>query len=154
MNDAFFMKEALKLAEGALNAGEIPVGALLVRKGEIVGSGFNRRRLDGSPLAHAEILALLDASKKLKTWRFDDCTLYVTLEPCPMCAGAIAQCRIPRVVFGARDAKAGACGSLYDIPRDPRMAHRCQVKGGVLKHECAALLQTFFLAKRREKIDR
>ncbi len=143
------MNEALREAREAFEKNEIPVGAIVVRDGEIVGRGSNDRLRSSLPFAHAEMVALAEAGKTLGTWRFDGCALYVTLEPCPMCAGAIIQTRVSRVVFGARDPRAGAAGSLYDILRDPRMAHRCQVKEGVLAQECAALLQKFFRARRK-----
>ena len=131
-------------------AGEIPVGAVVVRGGEIIGRGRNARAARSSPLAHAEIEAMRDAAKNINSWRFDGCALYVTLEPCVMCAGALVQCRMGSIVFGAKDPKAGGCVSLYAIPRDPRMYHRCRVTGGLLADECAALLTEFFAAKRRK----
>lgn len=148
MDDAFFMKEALALAHQAMLAGEIPVGAVIVRGDEIIGRGRNARAERKSPLAHAELAAMHDAAEKIKSWRFDGCTIYVTLEPCVMCAGAIVQCRIKRVVFGAKDQKAGGCVSLYAITSDPRMYHSCRVTGGVLGSECASLLSEFFQTKR------
>lgn len=148
MDDAFFMTEAISLAKQAMLAGEIPVGAVLVRGGEIIGRGRNARAELQSPLAHAELAAMRDAAEKIKSWRFDGCTIYVTLEPCVMCAGALVQCRIGRVVFGAKDPKAGGCASLYAITSDPRMYHRCRVTGGVLGSECASLLSEFFQIKR------
>lgn len=142
------MKEAIDEAKKAFYAGEIPVGAVIVREGKIIGRGRNRRSEDNSPLAHAEIAALHDAARVIKNWRFDDCSVYVTLEPCVMCAGAIVQCRVGRIVYGARDPKAGAAGSLYNIPNDPRMYHRCEVISGVMKEDCAKLLRAFFEKKR------
>lgn len=150
LDDFFFMNEALQEARGALGRGEIPVGAIVVRGGEILGRGSNDRLRGSLPFAHAEMTALAEAGEALGTWRFDGCTLYVTLEPCPMCAGAIVQTRVARVVYGARDPRAGAAGSLYDILRDPRMAHRCDVKSGVRAQECAELLQKFFRNRRKE----
>lgn len=150
MNDGFYMREALAEAEAAMREGEIPVGAVVVHGGEIVGRGRNARAARNSPLAHAEIEAVRVAAKNLNSWRFDGCAIYVTLEPCVMCAGALVQCRMGRVVFGAKDPKAGGCVSLYEITRDPRMYHRCRVTGGVLAGECAALLFEFFAAKRRK----
>ena len=144
------MNEALQEAKNAFEQGEIPVGAIVTRNGEIVGRGANDRLRGSLPFAHAEMVALAEAGEALGTWRFDGCTLYVTLEPCPMCAGAIAQTRVARVVYGARDPRAGAAGSLYDILRDPRMAHRCDVKSGVLAQECTELLQKFFRDKRKD----
>ena len=147
--DYRFMREAMAEAERAYEEGEIPVGAVVTRGGEIVGRGRNGRKSGNMPFAHAEINALSEAGKNLQTWRFDGCELYVTLEPCPMCAGAIVQTRVSRVVYGASDPRAGAAGSLYDILRDPRMPHRCEVVRGVMEAEAAALLRKFFSAKRK-----
>ena len=152
MDDILYMKEALKEAEKALQKGDIPVGAIMVRNNDIIGRGSNNRSLENSPLGHAEIVAMQDASKVLKNWRFDECTLYVTLEPCVMCAGAMVQSRLGTIVYGAKDPKAGAVGSLYNILRDPRMYHRCIVRSGILKEECAELLRKFFQKKRLEAI--
>jgi tRNA(adenine34) deaminase len=143
------MQEALTEARLALESGDIPVGAVLVRKDAIIGRGHNTRSLDNSPLGHAEINALADAAEKTSSWRFDGCCLYVTLEPCVMCAGALVQCRVDRIVYGAKDPKGGGCKSLYEIPQDPRLSHRCCVTGGVLAHECAEILRKFFEAKRK-----
>jgi tRNA(adenine34) deaminase len=142
------MLAALSEAKRAMEAGEIPVGAVVVRNGVIIGKGSNERLIHSLPFAHAEMRALSEAGAALDSWRFDDCTLYVTLEPCPMCAGAIVQTRVSRVVFGARDPKSGAAGSLYDILRDSRMPHKCLVTEGVLAVECSVLLKNFFLRKR------
>ncbi len=149
MSELNFMQEAIKEAKRALEFDEIPVGAVVVRNGEILGRGCNRRDADNSPFAHAEMIAIKDASDKLNNWRLDDCTLYVTLEPCPMCAGAVVQCRIKKLVYGAKDAKAGAAGTLYNIPKDPRFAHKCTVIGGVMETECRKLLSDFFKGKRK-----
>jgi len=143
-DDAAWMKEALRLAEEASQADEVPVGAVVVCDGRLVGRGRNRREELGDPTAHAEILALREAGAALRTWRLDGCDLYVTLEPCVMCAGAMIWSRIRRLVFGTRDKKAGAVVSLYEIPTDPRLNHRLEVTGGVLAGECAALLTGFF----------
>ena len=148
MDDVLYMKEALKEAKKAMQNDEIPVGAVMVCNGEIIGRGSNSRLIKGSPLGHAEIEAMQEASKALDNWRFDDCTLYVTLEPCAMCAGAMVQSRLKVLVFGANDPKAGAVGSLYNIVQDPRMYHRCIVRSGILKNECAELLRIFFLKRR------
>ena len=148
MDDVLYMKEALKEAKKAMQNDEIPVGAVMVCNGEIIGRGSNSRSIKGSPLGHAEIEAMQEASKALDNWRFDDCTLYVTLEPCAMCAGAMVQSRLKVLVFGANDPKAGAVGSLYNIVQDPRMYHRCIVRSGILKKECAELLRIFFLKRR------
>ena len=127
---------------------DVPIGAICVRDGEIIGRGHNRRELDGDPTAHAEVLALREAAQTIGSWRLDGVTLYVTLEPCPMCAGALWLSRVDRLLFGAWDEKAGACGSLFDIPRDPRLNHRLQVRGGVLEEECKTLLKEFFQQRR------
>lgn len=143
------MRRALALADAATATGDVPVGALVINpSGEIVGEGNNLREVDSDPTAHAEIVALRQAALAHKSWRLDDHTLVVTLEPCAMCAGAIAQSRIKTVVFGAWDEKAGAVGSVWDILRDPRAPHQVEVIAGVLSDECAAILQEFFKAKR------
>ena len=152
MDDIHYMRETLKEAEKAMQRGEIPVGALLVRNGEIIGRGSNSRSLEGSPLGHAELTAMREASEAIGNWRFDDCTLYVTLEPCVMCAGAMVQSRLGTLVYGTRDPKAGAVGSLYNIVEDPRMYHRCIVRSGILKEECAELLRSFFRMRRSEAL--
>lgn len=141
--DLRFMEEALLLAQEAAAEGEVPVGCVIVRRGEIVGRGRNRRESGKTALGHAEIEAIADACAKLGGWRLWECTLYVTLEPCPMCAGAIVNARIPRVVFGAGDAKCGACGSVCDL-FSMEFNHHPQVEKGVLEEEAAALLSDFF----------
>ena len=151
MDDAFYMREALAEARLALGCGEIPVGAVVACGDRIIVRGPNTRSLGNSPLGHAELNALSDAAKKINSWRFDDCRIYVTLEPCVMCSGALVQCRVGRIVFGAEDPKAGGCASLYEIPHDPRMSHRCEVTGGVLAAECAELLRKFFEARRKTR---
>lgn len=128
---------------------DVPVGAICVLNGQIVGQGHNRREADGDPTAHAEVLALREASRVLESWQLCGVTIYITMEPCPMCAGALWLSRVERVVFGAWDEKAGACGSVFDVLRDPRLNHRPQLRGGVLEEECRVLLQNFF-APRRE----
>ena len=148
--DEQFMKEALALAREAGNAGEVPVGCVIVRKGQIVGRGRNRREGAKTALGHAEIEAIADACKNLGGWRLWDCTLYVTLEPCPMCAGAIINARIPRVVFGASDSKCGACGSVCDL-FSMEFNHHPQVETGVCAEESGALLRDFFV-NLREKL--
>ena len=143
------MREAFALANQAQLAGDVPVGAVVINnKGEVIGRGFNTREVSHNPLGHAEVNALNDAASQLGSWRLDDCTLVVTLEPCTMCAGAIVQSRIGRVVFGAFDEKAGAVGSLWDVVRDPRLPHRPEVVSGVLAEEAAHLLSDFFKNKR------
>ena len=151
-NDAQYIRNALDLAREAIKRNEVPVGALVVREGSIVAAATNRTVRDQDPTAHAEILAIREASSKLDSWRLEDCTLYVTLEPCAMCAGAIVLSRMQRVVFGAWDEKAGMAGSIADLLRHPRLNHRPEVRAGVLSDECAALLQDFFRSQRRSTI--
>ena len=153
MKDSDWMAQAIKEAEKAYDIGEIPIGAVIVKNDVIIGRGYNRRNIDMSPFCHAELVSMQQASQQLHNWRFDECTLYVTLEPCVMCAGAIVQCRMRKVVFGTYDSKAGAAGSLYNILSDPRMYHRCEIVPGVLKEKCAKLLQDFFSNRRKEKIN-
>jgi tRNA(adenine34) deaminase len=144
------MREALALAAEAAKLGEVPVGAVAVKDGAVLGKGFNRRELDKDPLSHAELSAIGEAAKALDAWRLSQVTLYVTLEPCAMCAGAIVQARLKRVVFGAKDPKAGAVGSLYDLLAEPRHNWRPEVTAGVLEQESSALLKEFF-GKLRKK---
>lgn len=144
-----WMREALSEARVAMHLGEVPVGAIVVCHERVVGRGHNRRRLDQDPLAHAEVVALRQAAETLGSWRLDDATLVVTLEPCVMCAGALVQSRVRQVVYGAPDPKAGAARSLYQVLDDPRMYHRASVVAGVLQDECAALLREFFRSARR-----
>ena len=146
--DRAAMLRALELAGEAMALGEVPVGALVVREGRIVSQAFNLRETLHDPTAHAERLALTMAGRALGTWRLDGCTLYVTLEPCPMCAGAIVQSRIPKVIYGAKDPKAGACHSLYRLASDPRLNHRSEVRSGLLEDDCRAILQRFFQGRR------
>ena len=145
-----FMREALVLARDAWAAGEVPVGAVVVRNGEIVGRGFNAPISRHDPSAHAEIMALRDAAESLGNYRLVGCSLYVTLEPCVMCMGAIFHARVERVVYGASDPKTGACGSIIDLPAEARLNHHAEVVGGVLADECGGLLSGFF-AQRRGK---
>ncbi|MFL6201304.1 MAG: tRNA adenosine(34) deaminase TadA [Thermoanaerobaculia bacterium] len=147
--DEVWMMEALAEAGRAAGIGEVPVGAVVVRDGEIIGRGCNRREIDGDPLAHAEILAIREAVARTAGWRLTECTMYVTLEPCAMCAGALVNSRVERLVYGAPDPKAGYCGSLGDLVRDPRLNHRLEVTAGVLASESAALLRGFFASLRR-----
>ena len=147
--DAIFMEEALKLAQEAAAEGEVPVGCVIVRSDQIVGRGRNRRETGKSALAHAEIEAIADACRNLGGWRLWECTLYVTLEPCPMCAGAIVNARIPRVVYGASDKKCGACHSVCNLFA-MEFNHHPQVENGVLEEECRELLQEFFQNLRLE----
>ncbi len=143
MDDAGFMKEALALAKEAAREGEVPVGCVIVRDGEIVGRGRNRRETGRTALGHAEVEAIGQACRSLGGWRLWECTLYVTLEPCPMCAGAIVNARIPRVVYGASDPKGGACGSVCDL-FSMDFNHHPQVEKGLLETECQSLLTEFF----------
>jgi tRNA(adenine34) deaminase len=146
--DEYFMRLALREAERALAHDDVPVGAVLVFGGEVIGAGHNERELREDPTAHAETIAIREAARALGTWRLLDTVLYVTLEPCAMCAGAIVLARIPRVVFGTVDPKAGAAGSVLDVLAEPRLNHRPIVEGGLLADECAALLRAFFAARR------
>jgi tRNA(adenine34) deaminase len=147
--DQVWMTEALAEARRAGEMGEVPVGAVVVREGEVIGRGLNRRETDRDPLAHAEILAIREAASRLGSWRLDRCTLYVTLEPCAMCAGALVNSRVERLVYGAADPKAGYCGTLGNLVQDPRLNHRLEVTAGVLESESAALLRGFFASLRR-----
>jgi tRNA(adenine34) deaminase len=144
------MAKAIELARAAASAsGDVPVGAIILNQsGEVIATGANQREMSHNPVAHAEIIAIQKAASAIGNWRLDGCTLIVTLEPCAMCAGAIAQARIPRLVFGAWDEKAGAVGSQWDLLRDPRQLHKPEVVAGVLADECAALLAEFFQEKR------
>ena len=142
------MRIALEEAQAAGNAGEVPVGAVVVCNGEIIARRHNEREATGDPTAHAEVLALRDASEALGRWRLDDCTLVVTLEPCIMCAGALVNARIGKLVYGAADLKGGATASLYNVMSDPRVNHTPPVEHGILASECAELLQVFFSSKR------
>ena len=146
--DLGHMRSALAEAEIAADAGEVPVGAVVVSGGEIIGRGHNRSEADHDPSAHAEIVALREAARKLGNHRLTDATLYVTLEPCAMCMGALVQARIERLVFGAYDPKAGAAGSAIDLSDSPSFNHRFEINGGVLAEECGAVLKAFFESKR------
>ena len=146
--DEYFMRLALREAERALDHDDVPIGAVIVREGEVVAAARNERELRGDPTAHAEVLALREASARLGTWRLLDTALYVTLEPCAMCAGAIVLGRVPRVVYAADDPKAGAAGSVLDVLAEPRLNHRPVVARGLLAEEAAELLRAFFASKR------
>ncbi|MGD2108681.1 MAG: tRNA adenosine(34) deaminase TadA [Phycisphaerae bacterium] len=146
--DERFMRAAIREAVAARDAGEVPVGAVVVRDDRIIGRGYNQRETLNDPTAHAEMIALTAAAAAVESWRLDGCTLYVTLEPCAMCAGALVLARVERLVYGATDPKAGACTSLYAIPTDERLNHRVEVIDGVLADDCAALLQLFFAEQR------
>jgi tRNA(adenine34) deaminase len=147
--DELFMDEALKLAREAFDDGEVPVGCVIVRGEEIVGRGRNRREKDKSALAHAELEAIADACKNLGGWRLWECTLYVTLEPCPMCAGAIVQARLDRVVIGTMNPKAGCAGSILNVLQEPRFNHQTEVTRGILQEECSTMLKSFFKELRK-----
>ena len=142
------MQDALAQARRALDSDDVPVGAVVVHRGRIIGRGYNQREKLHDPTAHAEMLALTAAAEHLRQWRLDNCTLYVTLEPCAMCAGALVLARVARLVYAATDPKAGACGSLYQITADPRLNHRLETVGGVLADEAAELLRAFFQHRR------
>jgi len=147
--DEHFMRRCLQEAERALAEDEVPIGAIVVHQGRIVGRGHNQRERLHDPTAHAEMLAITAAAAHLGDWRLKGCTVYVTLEPCLMCIGAMVLARIDRLVFGAYDPKAGACGSVYDIPADGRLNHRFEVTGGVLEPRCREILQDFFRRQRQ-----
>lgn len=147
--DRHFMQQALALAREAPLIGEVPIAALLVRNGLVIAGAHNLRETDQDPTAHAELLVIRDAARQTRSWRLTDSTLYVTLEPCTMCIGAIVLARIPRLVFGALDPKAGACGSIMNIPPEPMLNHRVEVVGGVCAEESQTLLQDFFRALRK-----
>ena len=157
--DQIFMKEALEEAKKAFEMDETPIGCVIVRDGQIIGRGFNRRNTQGSVLAHAEIEAIRQACEVVGDWRLDECTMYVTLEPCPMCAGAIVQARMPRTVVGAMNPKAGCAGSILQILKEPRFNHQTELETGVGEEESRELLQTFFKGlrardkKRKEEVN-
>ncbi len=149
-SDLRYMQQALALADQASALGEVPVGAVIVHEGLVVGTGFNRREIDRDPLAHAEILAIREAARSLGRWRLMGCTLYVTLEPCPMCAGAIVNARVDTVVYATRDPRAGAMDTHYGIGKGGPLNHTCTVREGVFQEESAQRLKSFFLQKRRK----
>jgi len=150
-DDSYWMGKALNLARKAENIAEVPIGAVIVKNGAIIGRGFNQRESRNDPSAHAEMIAIRQAARKLDAWRLTGTTLYVTLEPCPMCMGAILLARIDRVVFGCFDPKGGAAGSLYNLAADPRFNHQTALTSGIRGEECSALLSDFFRKLRREK---
>lgn len=149
--DQKYMKEAIKQAKKAALIEEVPIGCVIVYNDRIIGRGYNKRNKMGSTLAHAEIIAIQKASKKLNDWRLEDCTMYITLEPCPMCAGAIVQARIPKVVIGAMNAKAGCAGSILNILEEKRFNHQVEKVTGVLEEECSSLMKEFFRKLRQRK---
>ena len=148
--DIDYMQQAIALAQQAAEQGEVPVGAIIVKDGAIIGKGSNTPINTHDPTAHAEIIAMRDAAQRIGNYRLVDCTLYVTLEPCAMCTGAMQHARIARVVYGASDAKTGACGSVVDLMAEAKLNHHAVVEGGVLAEECGSLLSTFFKARRQK----
>jgi tRNA(adenine34) deaminase len=151
MNHEDYMLLAIEEANKAAAIGEVPIGAIVVYHGKVIGRGYNLREKKRNPLLHAEVIAIQEASEYLKSWRLEECTLYVTLEPCPMCAGAILQSRIPQLVYGANDPKAGCVDSLYRLLNDDRFNHQTSVIDGVLQDVCSDLLRTFFRCLRASK---
>lgn len=149
--DLRMMRRAIELAQRAAKEGEVPVGAVIYRHDQVIAQAYNNREQTSDPVGHAELLAISSAGRKLKDWRLNECSLAVTLEPCPMCAGAMVNARLGRVIYGASDPKAGACETLYRIPADTRLNHRVQVIGGVLADECGQLLKDFFRMRRDQK---
>jgi tRNA(adenine34) deaminase len=149
-SDEFWMEEALRAAQRALESGEVPVGAIVVCRGEIIGRGWNRNITDADPTAHAEIVALRQAAAHLGNHRLGDCELFATIEPCPMCAGALVHSRVKRVIYGADDPKAGAIHSVLQVLNHPKLNHRAEIRGGVLAGRSAELLQSFFIIHREE----
>lgn len=148
-----FMREALLEVEKALAAGEVPIGAVMVRDGEIIARGHNLRNTAKNPLRHAEIDIINETAGIVGDWRLEDCTLYVTVEPCPMCAGAIVQARIPKVVFGTRNSKAGCSGSVLDVLHEPKLNHQVETEEGILQEECAEIMRRFFRRFRKNTKD-
>lgn len=144
MNNEFYMKEAIKQAKKAYSIDEVPIGCVIVYEGKIIARAYNRRTIDKSTLAHAEIRAIKKACKIIGDWRLEGCTMYVTLEPCPMCSGAIVQARIPKLVIGCMNPKAGCCGSILDMMHEKRFNHQVEVTTGVLENECSGLMKDFF----------
>ena len=153
-DDERWMKVALEEAQLAADKGEVPVGAVVVHEGSVIAKSRNLRELNKDPLAHAELLAIADAAKLLGRWRLIECTLYVTLEPCPMCAGAIVNSRLDRIVYGASDPRAGACGTIFNIVEDERLNHRPEVVRGILQEPCSQILSKFFKDLRAKRKDR
>ncbi len=150
-NDEKYMKEAIKQAKKAAAAGDVPIGCIIVKNDKIIARGYNKRNAKKTTLAHAELLAIEKASKKLGDWRLEECTMYITLEPCQMCAGAIVQARIPRVVVGAMNKKAGCAGSILNLFQVEEFNHQVEFQKGILEEECSFLLSDFFKALRRKK---
>ena len=151
MKHITYMQAAIEEAKKAQNLGEVPIGAVIVKDGEIIARGYNLRETSQLSNAHAEMIAIAKANEMVGSWRLEDCTLYVTLEPCPMCAGALVQSRIPTVVFGAHDPKGGCCGTIYNLLDESKFNHRCELVSGVLEEECGQLLSDFFRNLRQKK---
>ena len=149
MMDEYYMSLALAKAREAYDLDEVPIGCVIKYDGRVIGRGCNRRMTDKNVLSHAEIIAIDQACKFMGDWRLEGCTLYVTVEPCPMCSGAILQARVPRVVFGTRNNKAGCCGSIYNLLDEPRFNHRAEISEGILQEDCARLMKDFFKYNRR-----
>jgi len=149
--DEKYMQEAILEAQKAFDCGEVPIGAIMVREGEIIARGYNMRNTAKNPLRHAEMDVINQGAEVVGDWRLEDCVLYVTVEPCPMCAGAIVQARIPKVVYGARNKKAGCAGSVLDVLHEPRLNHQVETTEGVLAEECAELMRLFFRRFRKNK---
>lgn len=148
---SYFMQEAIKEAQKSLEKEEIPIGCVIVKDGQIIGRGHNAREERNQAIMHAEIMAITEANQRVGNWRLLDCTLFVTIEPCVMCSGAIGLARIPQVIYGAKNAKFGGAGSLYDILTDERLNHRVTVETGILEKECATIMQAFFRTRRKQK---
>lgn len=149
--DEKYMKEAIRQAKKALALNEVPIGCVIVHEGKIIGRGYNRRMTDHTTLAHAEILAIRKACRKMGDWRLENCRIYITLEPCPMCAGAIVQARIPEVIIGCMNPKAGCAGSVLDLLHQEGFNHRCEVKTGILGEECSRMMRSFFKELREKE---
>lgn len=149
--DEKYMKEAIRQAKKALALNEVPIGCVIVHEGKIIGRGYNRRMTDHTTLAHAEILAIRKACRKMGDWRLENCRIYITLEPCPMCAGAIVQARIPEVIIGCMNPKAGCAGSVLDLLHQEGFNHRCEVKTGILGEECSGMMRSFFKELREKE---
>lgn len=148
---SYFMQEAIKEAQKSFEKEEIPIGCVIVKDGQIIGRGHNAREERNQAIMHAEMMAITEANQRVGNWRLLDCTLFVTIEPCVMCSGAIGLARIPQVIYGAKNAKFGGAGSLYDILTDERLNHRVTVETGILEKECATIMQTFFRTRRKQK---
>ncbi|MCQ4725115.1 tRNA adenosine(34) deaminase TadA [Anaerotignum faecicola] len=152
MEHEIYMREAVNEAKKAFELDETPIGAVIVQDGKIIGRGYNRRNSEKNPLCHAEIIAINEAAKYIGDWRIENCTIYVTVEPCPMCAGAIVQARIPTVVFGTENVKAGCCGSVLNLMQQEKLNHRAEVISDVLKEECSSLMKEFFKNMRKKRL--